>query len=119
MLSAVQIFNNPLITFKTESFIVLSVIAWTYLLHAHYRRQQIEYRYFTKKARKRFERNSDGKLPLLGTPQVHREREVSARQGHEEQLRAFDWTGKPDRTQESVRPRFVSLSALPSVRLKL
>jgi hypothetical protein len=35
MLSAVQIFNNPLITFKTESFIVLSVIAWTYLLHAH------------------------------------------------------------------------------------
>jgi hypothetical protein len=61
MLSAVQIFNNPLITFKTESFIVLSVIAWTYLLHAHYRSLRIEYRYFKKKgARKRFDHNSDG-----------------------------------------------------------
>ena len=61
MLSAVHIFNNPLITFKTESFIVLSVIARTYLLHAHYRSQRTEYRYFAKKgARKRFDRNSDG-----------------------------------------------------------
>ena len=45
-LNAVQTFNNPLTTFKTETFIVLMVIAWTYLLHAHYRRQGIEYRYF-------------------------------------------------------------------------
>jgi hypothetical protein len=47
MLSAVQIYNNPLITFKTESFIVLSLIAWTYLLHAYYRKQGIDYRYST------------------------------------------------------------------------
>jgi Domain of unknown function (DUF3644) len=61
MLSAVQIFNNPLVTFKTESFIVLSVIAWTYLLHAYYRSQRIEYRHFsTKGMRKRFEHNRDG-----------------------------------------------------------
>jgi len=46
MLSAVQVFNNPNIQFKSESFIVLSVIAWTYLLHAHYRNNKIEYRYF-------------------------------------------------------------------------
>ena len=46
MLSAVQIYNNPLISFKTESFIVLSQIAWTYLLHAYYRSKKIEYRYF-------------------------------------------------------------------------
>ena len=45
-LNAVQTFNNPLTTFKTETFIVLMVIAWTYLLHAHYRRQGVEYRYF-------------------------------------------------------------------------
>ena len=45
-LNAVQTFNNPLTTFKTEAFIVLMVIAWTYLLHAHYRRQGVEYRYF-------------------------------------------------------------------------
>ncbi len=46
MLSAVQVFNNPNIQFKSESFIVLSVIAWTYLLHAYYRNNGIEYRYF-------------------------------------------------------------------------
>ena len=47
-LNAVQTFNNPLTTFKAETFIVLMVIAWTYLLHAHYRQEGIEYRYFER-----------------------------------------------------------------------
>ena len=63
MLSAVQIYNNPLITFKTESFIVLSIIAWTYLLHAYYRSKSIDYRYFTRPVkRKKFFRNPDGSI---------------------------------------------------------
>ncbi len=45
MLAAVQIYNNPHITFKSESFIALAVIAWTYLLHAYYSNQGIDYRY--------------------------------------------------------------------------
>lgn len=45
-LSAVQIYNNPTTTFKTESFIVLFVIAWVYLLHAYYRLKKIDYRYY-------------------------------------------------------------------------
>ena len=45
MLSAVQIYNNPQTTFKTESFITLSIIAWTYLLHAYFRKEKIDYRY--------------------------------------------------------------------------
>jgi hypothetical protein len=44
MLAAVQIFNNPQIEFKSELFIITNVIAWTYLLHAHYRKKRIEYR---------------------------------------------------------------------------
>lgn len=44
-LAAIQTYNNPLITFKTESFIVLMIIAWTYLLHAYYRANGTEYRY--------------------------------------------------------------------------
>jgi hypothetical protein len=44
MLTAVQIFNNPQIEFKSELFIVTNVIAWTYLLHAYYRKRKIEYR---------------------------------------------------------------------------
>jgi len=63
MLSAVQIYNNPFTTFKTESYIVLSLIAWTYLLHAHYRSKKIDYRYFTKTGKnKRYTRNSDGSI---------------------------------------------------------
>lgn len=45
MLAAVQLYNNPQITFKAESFITLSVIAWTYLIHAYYRTLGIDYRY--------------------------------------------------------------------------
>jgi hypothetical protein len=55
-LAAVQIFNNPNISFKSETYIVLMVIAWTYLLHAFYRQQNIDYRYYTKSGkRKQFE----------------------------------------------------------------
>lgn len=63
MLSAVQIYNNPLTMFKSESFIVLAMIAWTYLLHAFYRNKKIEYRYYTKtRKRRRFIRNPDGSI---------------------------------------------------------
>jgi len=44
MLTAVQVFNNPQIEFKSELFIVTTVIAWTYLLHAYNRKRGIDYR---------------------------------------------------------------------------
>lgn len=60
-LAAVQIFNNPNITFKSESFIVLMNIAWTYLLHAYYKKNSIEYRYFVQKEkRKKFDTTKHG-----------------------------------------------------------
>lgn len=60
-LAAVQIFNSPMITFKSEIFIVLMNIAWTYLLHAYYRREGIEYRYYTKSGkRRRFDKTKHG-----------------------------------------------------------
>lgn len=62
-LNAVQTFNNPQTTFKAETFIVLMVIAWTYLLHAHYRREGVDYRYYTLKdgaKRRRFDRTKSG-----------------------------------------------------------
>jgi hypothetical protein len=60
-LAAVQIFNNPSITFKSESFIVLMNIAWTYLLHAYYRKNKIEYRYFQVNGTKRkFDKTKHG-----------------------------------------------------------
>jgi len=61
MLNAVQIFNNPNIQFKSESFIVLSNIAWMYMLHAYYRDQKIEYRYFRiAGTRRRFDKTKRG-----------------------------------------------------------
>lgn len=53
MMSAVQIYNNPQITFKTESFISLAVIAWTYLLHAYYANCNVDYRYFHMNGKKK------------------------------------------------------------------
>ena len=61
VLSAVQSFNNPLTTFKAETFIVLMNIAWMYLLHAHYRRSGVEYRYFSEgPKRRKFDRTKSG-----------------------------------------------------------
>lgn len=61
MLAAVQIFNNPNVNFKSESFIVLAIISWTYLLHAYYREKKVEYRYFNQKEqRKRFHFTKNG-----------------------------------------------------------
>jgi len=61
MLGAVQIFNNPNVSFKSESFIVLVVISWTYLLHAYYRDKKIEYRYFDQKKKiRRFHLTKNG-----------------------------------------------------------
>ena len=60
-LAAVQIFNNPTITFKSEIFIVVMCIAWTYLFHAYYRKQNIEYRYYRISGKKKiFDRTKNG-----------------------------------------------------------
>ena len=45
MIAAVHTFNSAGLYFRAELFIVTSVIAWTYLLHAFYKREGIDYRY--------------------------------------------------------------------------
>ena len=42
MILAVQVFNSPALSFKTEVFSVLANIAWTYLLHEYYDRKGME-----------------------------------------------------------------------------
>lgn len=60
-LCAIRVFNDPHVSFKSETFIVLMVIAWTYLLHAHYRRKGIEYRHFRQEGKRRsFDRTKQG-----------------------------------------------------------
>ena len=61
MVSAVQIYNNPLIKFKSEMFIITAIISWTYLMHAYYSKKSIDYRYFHMKGkRKRYDRTKNG-----------------------------------------------------------
>ncbi|MEO1019505.1 MAG: DUF3644 domain-containing protein [Pseudomonadota bacterium] len=45
MIAAVHTFNGAGLTFRSEIFIVTTIIAWTYLLHAWFKREGIEYRY--------------------------------------------------------------------------
>ena len=45
-MAAIEIYNNPSIIFKSEIFIVLAIISWTYLLHAYYREIKIDYKYY-------------------------------------------------------------------------
>jgi len=66
-LAAVQIFNNPNISFKSESYVVLMMISWTYLLHAYYRGKGIEYRYFTQTGqRRKFDKTKNGAYKYWG-----------------------------------------------------
>ena len=58
MIQAVQGYNNPRAHFKSETFIVIAVIAYTYLLHWHYRRNGVDIRY---------KRNVDGVETILRT----------------------------------------------------
>jgi hypothetical protein len=61
-LTAVQTYNNPLVKFKSESFIVLMTIAWTYLLHAYYAREAVDFRYLDKdpRSRRKYQRTAQG-----------------------------------------------------------
>jgi hypothetical protein len=52
-LGAVQTFNNPLTTFKSETFTVMMIIAWLYLLHAYYHFRKIDYRHYEQRTIRR------------------------------------------------------------------
>lgn len=51
MIAAVQTFNSAGLTFRAELFIVTAIIAWTYLLHAWFRREGIDYRHTGQKTK--------------------------------------------------------------------
>jgi len=48
MIAAVHTFNGAGLTFRAELFIVTAIIAWTYLLHAWFKREGIEYRHIVR-----------------------------------------------------------------------
>jgi hypothetical protein len=60
-LTAIRVFNDPQVSFKSETFIVFMMIAWTYLLHAYYLGKGVEYRYFEQGPKRRnFDRTKHG-----------------------------------------------------------
>lgn len=60
-LTAIRTFNDPHVSFKSETYVVLMIIAWTYLLHAYYRSKGIEYRYYSQGPKRRtFDRTKHG-----------------------------------------------------------
>lgn len=59
MIAAVHTFNSAGLTFRAELFIVTAVIAWTYLLHAWFKREGIDYRHM---------KNQNGQKVATKTP---------------------------------------------------
>ena len=59
MIAAVHTFNSAGLTFRAELFIVTAIIAWTYLLHAWFKREGIDYRYTS---------NQNGQKVVVKTP---------------------------------------------------
>jgi len=49
MIAAVHTFNSAGLYFRAELFIVTSIIAWTYLMHAWFKREGIKYQYKDQK----------------------------------------------------------------------
>ena len=47
-LLAVEIYNKPLVSFKSGGYIVLMIIAWTSLIHAIFERDNVNYYYKEK-----------------------------------------------------------------------
>ncbi|MGY4748281.1 DUF3644 domain-containing protein [Pannonibacter sp. Q-1] len=73
MIAAVQTFNSAGMTFRAELFIVTAIIAWTYLLHAWFRREGIDYRYPGQKTKEGADKYwelghclKQGKCPVKG-----------------------------------------------------
>lgn len=64
MIAAVHTFNGAGLTFRAELFIVTAMIGWTYLLHAWFRREGIDYRYPDSRTRGDEERYWDLKKCL-------------------------------------------------------
>lgn len=71
MLAAVEIFNSPLITFKSETTITLVCTAWTYLLQTHCLETGREIRRLEAgKTRRKFARSKDGEYLTLPLPDL-------------------------------------------------
>src|SRR3546814_4037355 len=71
MIAAVHTFNSAGLMFRSELFITPAIFAWTYLLHAYYKREGIPYKYKGKQTAHGADRYWDlsqcistGKCPL-------------------------------------------------------
>lgn len=54
-LLAVEIFNKPRASFRTQTYITLMIMAWTRLLHAYFMKNDGEKHYYKKKGSNRYE----------------------------------------------------------------
>lgn len=59
MIAAVHTFNSAGLTFRAELFIVSAIISWTYLLHAWFKREGVDYRHI---------KNESGQKVVVKTP---------------------------------------------------
>lgn len=64
MIAAVHTFNSVGLTFKAELFIVTAIISWTYLMHAWFKREGVEYRHMKNEVAQTTKEGADKYLEL-------------------------------------------------------
>ena len=69
-LLAVEVYNKPRTTFRSQAYIVLMVIAWTRLFHAYFNKT-IGNKYYYKEPNGRYELIDDGGAQGMGTQDLH------------------------------------------------
>ena len=80
MIAAVHTFNSAGLTFRAELFIVTAIIAWTYLLHAWFKREGIDYRHAkTENGERVVAKTTKRCRKILGVVAVPEAREMSRR----------------------------------------
>ena len=83
MLFAVQAYNNPTTYFKSEMFIVSAVIGWLYLLHYHYKKNNID---IVDRDKNGIPKQINGKNKLFGLPRCLKDKACPLDKGTENNL---------------------------------
>lgn len=62
VLASLRAYVDPLSSFRYETYTILMVIAWTYLLHAYLESKQIDFRYYKTGKKKKLDKTRSGEV---------------------------------------------------------
>ena len=79
-------------------------IAWTYMLHAYYRKNAVEYRYFEQKgAKRRFQRTAKGAFKFWELERCFNDKQCPVDRDSANNLRFLIWHSPRNRTSADTK----------------